>query len=86
VAAVPDAAPPVTATAADPARVNAVLAELEALLAQSDTGALALAQAQSELLRAAMGDQFGAFWQRLGLFDFDAALALLRGRREPRAP
>jgi two-component system sensor histidine kinase/response regulator len=79
-------APSFTATAVDPARVSEVLAELEALLAQSDARALTLLHAQTGLLRAALGAQFEALSLRLERFDFEAALALLRSRREGREP
>ena len=76
-AALPDAAAEVPA-AADPARVQAVLSELEALLAEDNFEARDVFSAAAPLLRAALGPAADTLASQLDGFDYAAALATLR--------
>ena len=58
-----------------------MLAELENLLAHSDTRALPLFQEHAALLRATIGQDYEALALRLGQYDFEAALAIVRKAR-----
>ncbi|KAF0164834.1 MAG: Multi-sensor hybrid histidine kinase [Rhodocyclaceae bacterium] len=62
---------------ADPARVTAVLAQLEALLAISDVAANDLARQEDRLLRAALGTAAEDILRRIAVFDHEGALAAL---------
>jgi PAS domain S-box-containing protein len=76
----PSAAPsglPEPAALADPERAAAVLADLAALLAASDTRALDLWEGQAPLLRAGLGDRHATCAQLIRQFDFEAALTCL---------
>ena len=64
----------------DPARVDEVLAKLKPLLEKGNIAATELAQAEEQLLRAAMGKDGGEFLRRIEHFDYEGALALLRER------
>jgi len=76
-----DAAEAVAPAGVDPARIGVVLAELESLLAHSDTRALPLFQEHAALLRATIGQDYEAVALRLGQFDFEGALAIVRKAR-----
>ena len=64
----------------DPARVDEVLAKLKPLLEKGNIAATELAQAEEQLLRAAMGTDGGEFLRRIEHFDYEGALAIVRGR------
>ena len=72
---------------ADPATVRAVLEQLDALLEQSDTAAIALFESHAALLRAALGAQGEQLGREIGRFEFAAAREILRAlRKEPLPP
>jgi two-component system, sensor histidine kinase and response regulator len=89
VAALQRALPPPTAAAApaaaDRADAGAASRQLAALLAASDVAALAFLAKNSAVLRASLGEDFGAVERAAESFDFAAALGALRramGARE----
>jgi two-component system sensor histidine kinase/response regulator len=59
----------------------AVVAQLEGLLVHSDAEAIALVQANSALLRDALGDAANDVSQKVQQFNFEAALQALRAAR-----
>ena len=65
--------PPAQTPAVDPATVRAVLDQLDALLAQSDTAAIALFEEHAAALRAALGAQGEQLGRAIGRFEFEAA-------------
>jgi two-component system sensor histidine kinase/response regulator len=67
--------------ATDPQTLNAVLEELEALLAQNDTAAVALYEAHAALLRSTLGPPGEALALHIGQFAFESARATLRSLR-----
>jgi CheY-like chemotaxis protein len=66
-----------TAEVAGMAGSAALIKRLEGLLAQSDTGAIALLNEHADTLKAAMGADFQPFSAQLKRYDFEAAHALL---------
>ncbi|MGA9992884.1 MAG: PAS domain S-box protein [Thiobacillaceae bacterium] len=76
-------AAPVAAAPAEfnPEEARAVLNELEGLLGENDTRAIALLEEHAALLRAVLGQQYEALARQLGQFDFEAAAANLRASR-----
>ncbi|WP_310449755.1 response regulator [Sulfuritalea sp.] len=62
----------------DPARVDAVLLRLAALLKTGDVAANDLAQQETGLLRAALGTVADDFLHRIAVFDHEGALNALR--------
>ncbi len=66
----------------DPATLRDVLDELDTLLAQSDTAAIAHFQAHAELLQAALGQPCEPLGRQITQFAFDAALTTLRTTRQ----
>lgn len=71
------------AEAVDPATFPPLLDELESLLAESNVGAIDLSRQRDAALRAALGEHYAAFTANLRVFDFEAALAILRAGRPP---
>ncbi len=65
----------------DPDALNAVLSELDTLLAQADTAAIAVFDQHAALLRAALGPRCDDLERRVKRFAFDAARELLRSLR-----
>ncbi|MCL4690626.1 MAG: Hpt domain-containing protein, partial [Burkholderiales bacterium] len=82
-AAATPAAPPAPAAAppADASASAALLDELAALLEHSDAGAISLLERNDAGLRAALGAAHEAFASHVQHFEFDEALAILRGLR-----
>jgi len=82
-AAATPAAPPAPAAAApaDASASAALLDELAALLEHSDAGAISLLERHDAGLRAALGAAHEAFASHVQHFEFDEALAILRGLR-----
>ena len=79
---IPPAAPLAAAPAEfKPEEARAVLNELEGLLGENDTRAIALLEEHAALLRAVLGQQYEALARQLGQFDFEAAAANLRASR-----
>ena len=76
------ARPAADTTPMDPVTLRAVLDELDALLAQSDTAAIAHFQAHADLLQAALGQPCEPLGRQITQFSFDAALATLRTTRQ----
>jgi hypothetical protein len=68
----------------DPAHVAAVLARLDDLLHKGDTAASDLARQDAALLRAALGTAAADILRRIAAFDYEGALAALRGRTRER--
>ncbi|MDS4021404.1 MAG: PAS domain S-box protein [Candidatus Competibacter sp.] len=66
------------APAVDEARARIVLARLESLLAEDDIRADDVFRAAAPLLRAVLGDAARELEQRIGNFDYDRALQILR--------
>ncbi len=62
----------------DPEQAREVLIELTSLVEQSNTRAVLLCKKHGALLRASMGQQYEMLARRLGAFDFEAALEILR--------
>ena len=62
----------------DPQTVSAVLNELNTLLAQSDTAAIALYEAHAALLRAALGPPAEQLADQIKQFAFESAQETLR--------
>jgi len=65
----------------DPALRDQILAQLEQLLAASDTRAGQLAAENRPLLRSALGDRFAQFQRSIEQFDYDISLEILRTGR-----
>ena len=63
----------------DPAHVAAVLARLDDLLHKGDTAANDLARQEASLLRAIFGAAAADILRRIAAFDYEGALAALRG-------
>ena len=63
----------------DPATVRAVLDALDALLAQRDTAAFSLFEAQAALLRQTLGSDYETFAHQIRKVDFGAARETLQG-------
>ena len=63
----------------------ALVAQLDALLAHSDAEAIALVQANTALLRDALGDATNDVSQKVQQFNFEAALQALRASQNPAA-
>ncbi len=79
---IPPAAPLAAAPAEfKPEEVRAVLSELEGLLGENDTRAIALLEEHAALLRAVLGQPYEALARQLGQFEFEAAAATLRASR-----
>ncbi|MFM8330827.1 MAG: response regulator, partial [Candidatus Methylumidiphilus sp.] len=74
-------APEARSEAADPARWQAVLNELERLLALSDTGAGQLCADSDVLLSAALGERYAELRRQIESFDYESALSTLRAVR-----
>jgi len=68
----------------DPARVAAVLVQLEALLKIGDVAANDLARQEAGLLRAALGAAADDILRRIAVFDHEGALEALRAMVESR--
>ena len=68
----------VAAAAVEPQKLRALLRQFDALLAQSDTSAMALFDEHAAMLRAAMGPAFGAFSAQIRKFDFAGARQTLK--------
>jgi len=68
-----------TGSPIDPERITQVLAELECLLAGDNARASRLARESAELLRAKLGSRYAGFTRQIDLFDYEGALATLRG-------
>ena len=66
------------AAAVEPQKLRALLRQFDALLAQSDTSAMALFDEHAAMLRAAMGPAFGPFSAQIRKFNFAAARQTLR--------
>jgi hypothetical protein len=66
--------------------VSAVLDELDALLAQSDTAAFALFKLRAASLQQALGAPCAALAHQLERFDFAAARETLQGMRRDLPP
>lgn len=66
----------------DPQRLNQVINELESLLAHNDTSAIAFADKNAPLLRAACGSRGDLFMRQIRKFEFSAARATLLTLRE----
>ena len=66
----------------DAQQVRAVLGQLNHLLGQSDTAALALFQQHTELLTAVLGDAFSVLATQLQQFAFDKAQETLRNHKK----
>ena len=64
----------------DPARLEQIVMELDALLAEDNTRAGQLLRESAPLLRAALGEHFDALARQVENFDYDAALVTLRAR------
>jgi CheY-like chemotaxis protein len=64
---------------ADPAEAQAILAHLDSLLEHGDTGAGSLTHEIAPLLYAKLGERMPEFARLVEDFDYEAALALLRG-------
>ncbi len=81
------APPPAQTPSADPAALHALLDQLDALLAQSDTAAMALYEEHASALRTVLGAQGEQLGRAIGRFDFQAARETLRAlRKEPLQP
>jgi two-component system sensor histidine kinase/response regulator len=78
VSPVPPALPLTGATPLDKEALHAVLEQLDALLAQSDTAAMALFDQHATLLRATLGGQGQQLGREIGRFEFEAAQRTLR--------
>ena len=63
----------------------ALVAQLEGLLVHSDAEAIELVQANSALLREALGDAANDVSQKVQQFNFEAALQALRASQKPAA-
>ena len=72
---------PLETVTADRQLQLAVVAQLEGLLVHSDAEAIALVQANSALLRDALGDAANDVSQKVQQFNFEAALQALRAAR-----
>ena len=84
VAALPPPAPPAPAVGdADPARLADVLGELENLLKQSDTTALAVLDRHAALLRAAFPGQGELLARQIKAYDFESAELTVQAMRQP---
>ena len=71
----------------DQEALRAVLEQLDALLAQSDTAAMALFDQHAAALRGALGAPGEQLGRAIGRFDFQAARKTLRAlRKEPLQP
>ena len=75
----PDQAPTPVSAAPDWDQVRPVLGELETLLAQDDTQAAAIWFAHAPLITAALGPLAAQLGREIERFDYDEALATLRG-------
>ena len=75
--AAPNPSPP-----PDAQQVRTVLGQLDHLLGQSDTAALALFQQHTELLTAVLGDAFSVLATQLQQFAFDKAQETLRNHKK----
>ncbi len=64
--------------AVDPQKLQVLLSRFDALLAQSDTSAMALFDEHAALLRAALGPAFESFSNEIRKFDFAAARKTLK--------
>ncbi len=64
--------------AADPAALRRLLERLQTLLAQDDADAMELFHGNTALLRAALGERYGAVAAAIGEFDFGQAARQLR--------
>ena len=64
----------------DPARVDEVLAKLEHLLKKGNMAASELAHTEEQLLRAALGKEGDEIVRCIAHFDYEGALAIVRGR------
>jgi PAS domain S-box-containing protein len=83
-AALPSTAKALTSTSSTPSSQEtlwAVLDELNTLVGESDTAALALFAEQATLLRSALGPPCAELERHLKKFDFDAAQKILRSLR-----
>ena len=76
---------PLETVTADRQLQFAVVAQLERLLVHSDAEAIALVQANSALLRDALGDAANDVSQKVQQFNFEAALQALRASQKPAA-
>ncbi len=73
----PGAAPKAVAPF-DPERFAAVLAQLQQLLAESDTTCQQLLESHADLLSQGLGEPYEAFRELVGRFDFERALQCLK--------
>jgi CheY-like chemotaxis protein/HPt (histidine-containing phosphotransfer) domain-containing protein len=77
----PPTYPPADAAPLDKEALRAVLDQLDALLAQSDTAAMALFDQHAAGLRTALGTQGEQLGRAIGRFEFEAARSSLRAAR-----
>ena len=77
----PPTHPPADAAPLDKEALRAVLDQLDALLAQSDTAAMALFDQHAAGLRTALGTQGEQLGRTIGRFEFEAARNSLRAAR-----
>lgn len=76
--ALSSAPPPAAAAAAPVIAWHDVRARLESLLATDDMACLRLLEAQRDVVKQALGEDFGSFERSVRDFDFSNALRLLR--------
>jgi PAS domain S-box-containing protein len=76
---VPEDVAPMVSSPIDPERMARVLKDLERLLREDNTRAGDLVRESADVLRAKLGSRYVDFARQIEAFNFDAALATLRG-------
>ncbi|POZ52085.1 PAS domain-containing protein [Methylovulum psychrotolerans] len=71
-------ATPVPSDSANPERLQGIVNELAALLAEDNAEATRLAHASADLLRTKLGSRYTDFSRQIELFDYEQALKILR--------